>query len=66
MALEIQEIGIQLQVGNGDEESPQRRQGDPRRPPSTGLDCSDEEQRQAVVNDCVERVLQILERQRQR
>lgn len=53
MALEISEIGISMRVRGGDEET------SPRRVESRNHACGDVG-REAIVDDCVRRVLQIL------
>jgi hypothetical protein len=60
MALEVSEIGIRLRVDDGAEED-----DDETKDPVPGT-CAESLDRGEIVDDCVRRVLQILQRQRER
>ena len=59
MALEINEIGIRMRVFDGNGEA----KPSPKKPDQSG--CGDEE-RQQIVEDCVQRVLKILKATQER
>ena len=60
MALEVSEIGIRMRVDDGEDE------GGNERARSEQGSCTESLDRNEIVDDCVRRVLQILQRQRER
>jgi Family of unknown function (DUF5908) len=61
MALEVNEIGIRMQVRNGEEEDAEEKRSSERE--EAGCGCLD---RDEIVEECVRRVLQALKEARER